>query len=140
MFESRPDRRTGGGNAPPERKEVFGQGKPNPAMRRIDTNLPFELRASADGQGMGGLTVRLIQEADGGHRSEVTVFDKGIAGNPQGSSVPASAAIATAAAIEATGGLALVASLWTAEDLSWLTGHSCDTPCDIKAASFTISR
>ena len=99
--------RTGGGNAPPERKEAFGPGK------RIDTSFPFELRASADGKGTGGVTVRLYQEG-----KEVTVFDQSIAGNPQGSSVPASAAIATAAAIEATGGLALVASLWTAVRLA----------------------
>ena len=43
-----------------------------------------------------------------------------MAGNPQGQGVPANALLATKAA---QGKLALVASMWSSPDLSWLDGE-----------------
>lgn len=120
--------RSGGDNAPEARRNAYGPGK------TIDSARPFEVRASVDA--VSGALMVLLTQGDAAFVS----FDRHIAGNPQGSGVPTGAMEATKSALQSLGGLALVASLWTADDLSWLTGRTCDRKCDVNSASFTISK
>ena len=113
--------RSGGENAPEARKESYGPGK-----GVIDSSRPFEVYASVD-SASGELAVRLSQWSNGDHHELVT-FNRHVGGNPQGTGVPSSAMEATRSAIHSTGGLVLVASLWTSADMSWLSGRSCDRP------------
>ena len=119
--------RTGGPNSPRERQTVFGP------FKRIDTSKPFKVSSRVDAD--GAMSVRLSQNGrDGMH--EVVSFDRNIAGNPMGAGLPDSALLDTS---QAMGHLALVASLWSAPDLSWLDG-GCSVKCNIDRASFTVSK
>ena len=84
---------------------------PSPG-RAINSLEPFHVEASVD-HATGALSVILSQH---GHR--VTAFNRAIGGNPNGRGVPTAAMAAT---IASQGKLALVASLWSADDLAWLT-------------------
>ena len=99
--------RSGGPQAPPERQGLYGQGQ------TIDSSRPFEVITSVDGN--GAMKVTLAQ----GDGQSVTSFDRYVAGNPQGSGVPQSALSVTK---QAMGKVALVASLWTSPDMSWVRG------------------
>ena len=114
--------RIGGPSAPAERQDWLGWGK------QIDTKKPFTVRASVD-RGTGELVVSHSQGA-----THLKSFDKLMAGNPQGHGVPQRARIATSSAM---GKMALVASLWAAEDTSWLNGDCHE--CNIQTATFTIA-
>ena len=114
--------RVGGPMSPLGLRDSYGPDK------RINSNSPFEVRTEVDGD--GAMQVTLVQ---GAH--QVVVFNKQMAGNPQATGVPPSALRVTAASM---GKLALVASLWTAPDTSWLDGPNCDK-CDVETATFTIS-
>ena len=113
--------RTGGPQAPSHRQNLYGRGK------TIDTTQPFEVVTTVDHA--GALTITLKQ---GSHT--VTSFDTRSAGNPGGSGVPQNA---LASIKEAQGRLALVVSMWSAKDMSWLDAdcHSCH----LSSAHFTIS-
>ena len=113
--------RVGGPSAPAGLHDVYGLGK------RIDTSRPFEVRMQVSAR--GAMHVSLHQR---GH--EVTSFDQQLGGNPQGSSLPPEAMLATRSSM---GKLALVASLWSSSDLSWLDG-GCGT-CNLDEASFTLT-
>ena len=113
--------RVGGPQAPWNLKDRYGKNG------QIDSSKPFEVEASVD-EG-GGLTVQLSQDG-----KTVTSFDKHMAGNPQGSGVPAAALKQMQTAM---GKLVLTASLWSAEDLTWLDGP-CNT-CNLPEASFVIA-
>ena len=113
--------RVGGPQSPSALQDSYG------LARTIDTTKPFNVESVVDMQ--GALTITLVQE---GRR--VTSFSRTMAGNPQGGGVPAPALTATAATM---GQLALVASMWTADDLSWLNGPGC-SECSIGSASFEI--
>ena len=115
--------RVGGPEAPWDRKDKFGKGS-----RFINSEVPFGVTASVDNE--GALTILLSQQG-----RTVTSFDRRMAGNPQGKGVPASALAAT---LNSMGKLALVASLWTSPDLSWLDGPGCAT-CSLPDASFIIA-
>ena len=114
--------RVGGPNAPSQYQSSYGAG------RSIDSMRPFEVEASVGSDGALGITL-----AQGGN--VVTSFDRHMAGNPQGTGLPPNALSATSASM---GKLALVASLWSSPDLSWLDG-SCRT-CDLASSSFRISQ
>lgn len=113
--------KTGGPNSVPIHRESYGPGK------TIDTSRPFEVSANLATD--GSLTVELSQ----GPTRTVRSFDASIAGNPQGSGVPKPA---QRAMLSAMGKLALVASLWAADDTSWLDGQC--SACSLPHASFTI--
>ena len=115
--------RVGGPQADRPRQNSYGVGND----RRINSARPFDVEASVDAQ--GALTIMLLQEG-----VRVTSFDPRLAGNPQGQGVPAAALQKT---LSAQGTLALVASMWRANDLAWLDG-GCGQ-CDLSRASFTIS-
>lgn len=115
--------RVGGPEAPWDRKDKYGRGSAH-----IDSNKPFGVEARVDDE--GALTIKLSQEG-----RSVTSFDRRMAGNPQGGGLPKSALSATLASM---GKLALVASLWTSPDLSWLDGPGC-TECSLPDASFIIA-
>jgi hypothetical protein len=104
-------------------KDMFGPGK------LINSNLPFEVRAEVNGE--GEFKVTLAQDG-----RQALLFDKRLAGNPQGSGVPLKALQDTAASM---GKLALVASLWRDEDMSWFDGPGCKR-CDLDTASFKLSK
>jgi hypothetical protein len=119
--------KTGGPMAPANLRDKYGSGG------TIDTRIPFEVEAAVDIQ--GALTVMLLQP--GGSR--VTVFDRVMAGNPQGHGVPEDALQATS---DAMGRLVLVASLSGASIVSGAgAGTSLDgSDCrQCNSASFTIS-
>jgi len=113
--------RTGGPQATPERQGLYGLGK------YIDSSKPFTVKTKVGGD--GALTITLSQDG-----KTAKSFTSDFAGNPQGRGVPGSAR----AALQTTGGkLALVSSLWTDADLSWLDGPACNQ-CDISTASYSI--
>ena len=114
--------KTGGPMALPGLGEAYGPGK------TIDSMRPFDVSASVSPD--GGLEVKLIQGSN-----IVRSFDPKIAGNPQGHGVPSAAKTTM---LGAMGKLALVASLWSASDTSWLDGPSC-SQCRLSSASFSIS-
>ena len=116
--------RIGGPQSPRWAQKLYG----NRGGTQIDSMKPFDVEAAVDG--VEGLTIKLRQ---GG--SVVTSFDKSMAGNPQGTGVPRKALSAT---LSSMGKLALVASLWSSEDLSWLDGPACNT-CKLQEASFIIA-
>ena len=115
--------RVGGPMSPKDRQLQYG-----PRSSQIDSMRPFTVTTTVDDT--GAMRIELSQGAN-----KVVSFDKRIAGNPQGQGVPQAALAATKASM---GKLALVASLWTAPDLSWLDGAGCNA-CNIETASFTIS-
>ena len=115
--------RVGGPMAPQNRQTQYG-----PRSSQIDSMRPFTVTTSVTVR--GAMTIQLSQD---GHT--LVSFDKAIAGNPQGQGVPESALAATKASM---GKLALVASLWTSPDLSWLDGAGCNS-CNLDTASFTIT-
>jgi len=114
--------RVGGPQSPGPYQNSWGQHK------TIDSTRPFNLNAAVDTQ--GALEINLRQGS-----SHVTSFNRQMAGNPQGHGVPGSALSATRAA---QGHLALVASLWSAPDLSWLDGPGCNQ-CNLATASMKIT-
>ncbi len=114
--------RVGGPQSPSHLQNAFGRG------RTIDSSRPFRLNAAIDGQ--GALEINLHQGS-----SRVTSFNRQMAGNPQGHGVPQSALSATR---EAQGHFALVASLWSAPDLSWLDGPGCNQ-CNLATAHMRIT-
>ncbi|KAL1515100.1 hypothetical protein AB1Y20_004163 [Prymnesium parvum] len=113
--------RIGGPQSPEELQSVYGKGM------IIDTTRMFKVRTSLDED--GALSISLEQDGN-----VVQSFSRSMAGNPQGSGVPDSALWA---ALEANGKLALVASLWSGEDQSWLDGPDCKQ-CDLASASYTL--
>ena len=116
--------RVGGPQAPSERQGSYGR-----SSTLINSMRPFTVTTSVSAA--GEMTIVLSQD---GH--QVTSFDSRIAGNPQGHGVPSAAMAAIKGSM---GKLALVASLWTAPDLSWLDGPGC-SQCNIDDATFTISK
>ena len=113
--------RLGGPMSPPNTMSLYGKGK------RIDTTKPFRVTTSLDYSG----AMKIVLEQNG---KSVTSFDHRMAGNPQGHGVPESAKKDLK---KAMGRLALVASLWTADDMSWLDGACSE--CDLKQAQYFIS-
>jgi hypothetical protein len=113
--------RVGGPQAPSWAQQLYGPGK------RLDTMQPFDVSAETDSA--GALTITLAQGATRFHS-----FDRQMAGNPMGAGVPESALQAIKASM---GKLALVASLWSSEDLSWLDGEGCNQ-CELSKANFVI--
>ena len=114
--------RVGGPNVPGWMQPRYGRGG------TIDSRKPFDVKAAVDSA--GALTVSLTQG-----RASMESFNSRIAGNPMGKGVPYSALQATKAAM---GKLALVASLWTSPDLSWLDGPGCKQ-CTLGNAYFVLS-
>ena len=94
--------------------------------KKIDSSKPFRVTAQVDPS--GALTVVLSQDG-----RQAIVYDRHMAGNPQGHGVPVNALEGTKAAM---GKLALVTSLWSASDNSWLDG-SCNE-CNENEASFLL--
>eukprot|EP00326_Haptolina_ericina_P030292 CAMPEP_0181170916 /NCGR_PEP_ID=MMETSP1096-20121128/1625_1 /TAXON_ID=156174 ORGANISM="Chrysochromulina ericina, Strain CCMP281" /NCGR_SAMPLE_ID=MMETSP1096 /ASSEMBLY_ACC=CAM_ASM_000453 /LENGTH=192 /DNA_ID=CAMNT_0023258517 /DNA_START=1623 /DNA_END=2197 /DNA_ORIENTATION=+ len=120
--------RVGGPMAPASYKWGYGSG----FGYSIDTKKSFDVVA---GVTTGGeLVVRLLQVDHMGTQHEIVAFNRSMAGNPQGKGVPSSALEATSLAM---GKLALVASMWSAPDLSWIDG-GCHY-CRLDDAAFTIS-
>jgi hypothetical protein len=78
---------------------------------RIDSSKPFELRAAVDAD--GALTVTLSQRG-----VDAVIFDRRVAGNPQGAGLPDSALMGIA---QSMGNLAMVASLWASEECAGRT-------------------
>ena len=114
--------RIGGPMALPDRRAWYGHGNV------IDSTLPFRVQAEVDH--LGEMKVTISQNA-----KHAVSFDKHSGGNPQGRGVPYSALRATSMAMKK---LALVASLWTDKDTTWLNGK-CPQECDVNTASFTIA-
>ena len=113
--------RVGGPTAPSEEQGKYGRGK------TIDSMRPFQVSTAVDAE--GAMTITLSQ----GSATAVS-FDRRMAGNPQGGGVPRDALAATRAA---QGKLALVVSMWSSGDMSWLDG-GCSS-CSLDSAHFTIS-
>ena len=115
--------RVGGDRSPGHLRRHYG----NANGVTINSMKPFDVSASVSVE--NGLTVTLGQDG-----KYVNSFDRWMAGNPQGAGVPASALKAIQSSM---GKLSLVASLWSAEDTSWLDG-GCHT-CSLQKASFIIA-
>ncbi len=113
--------RTGGPQSPASTRRLYGEGQ------RIDTRQPFDVKTSMNGA--GEMNIELTQNG-----KSITTFDHRMAGNPQGKGVPKAA---RAGLQRPMGHLALVASLWTANDMSWLDGN-CHS-CNLNDAFYTIS-
>jgi len=113
--------RVGGPQSPSHLQNAWGKYK------TIDSSRPFNLKAGVDSH--GALRVQLSQGS-----AHVTSFDTHMAGNPQGHGVPQSAQAATRAI---QGKLALVASMWSSPDMSWLDGKGC-SQCTLSSASMKI--
>ena len=113
--------RVGGPRSPSDQREQYGPGK------HIDSSKPFRVETSVDAA--GATTITLQQDG-----KRAVSFDRRMAGNPQGKGVPESALRVTKAA---QGKLALVVSMWSSKDMSWLDG-SCHS-CQLQHARFTIS-
>lgn len=108
--------------SPRDRQSQYGA-----SSTQINSMRPFQVSTSVSGS--GEMTIELNQDG-----RKYTSFDKRMAGNPQGSGVPTKALRAIKSSM---GKLALVASLWSSDDLSWLDGPGCNR-CDLETAQFTI--
>ena len=113
--------RVGGPQSPRDLQGKYGKYKTINSMKK------FLVSVKSDSD--GALTITLSQDG-----KTVQSFNRYMAGNPQGKGVPQRA---LGHMKDAQGKLALVASMWSSPDLSWLDGPGCNQ-CSLPSASFTL--